>query len=145
VTRVNSNFERASLERLAKQYRDEGYEVMIRPGPVERPDFLQGFEIDLLAKRPDVTVVVEVKWSADAEVNQALRSLSEVLKDRPGYRFDFVSLKRTRRRPEAAGVVVDSELCGRLRETESLLANGGNSFLVCRRGSDAGSRETRKG
>jgi hypothetical protein len=123
--RPQSNLERVNLSRLAKQYRDEGYEVLVRPEPQELPDFLQRFEIDLLAKRPDVTVVVEVKWSADTEVNQSLKGLSEALKDRPGYRFDFVSLKRTKRRPEAAGAIIDSELCGRLRETESLLASGG--------------------
>jgi uncharacterized protein YutE (UPF0331/DUF86 family) len=121
--RPNSNLESINLERLAKQYRDEGYEVQVRPGPADLPDFLQGFEIDLLAKRPDVTVVVEVKWSADATTNQSLKGLSEILKERPGYRFDFVSLKRTRRKSEAAGSIDDRELCVRLRETESLLAN----------------------
>jgi hypothetical protein len=77
VIRNASHFENAGLERIAKQYRDEGFEVSIRPQQLDLPDFLQGLEIDLIAKRPDVTVVIEVKRSSESKPKESIKFLSK--------------------------------------------------------------------
>ncbi len=123
------NSENADLRRLARQYRDEGYEVIVQPSPPERPDFLRDVEVDLLAKRGEETVVIEVKRGGGPKPDERLRRLSSLMKDRPGYRFDFIALKATRRPP--GGAIDDRELCGRLRETDILLGSGSlNAALV---------------
>ena len=78
------------LEQIAADYRSEGYEVKVHPRPVDLPDFLAGFEPDLLASGNRETIVVEVKTRDQLTSLPANGALEGVLQNRPGWRFEMV-------------------------------------------------------
>lgn len=51
----------AAIQALAARYRQEGFEVVAEPSASELPDALRPFRPDLLARRGDETVMVEIK------------------------------------------------------------------------------------
>ena len=50
-----------ALERVAEPYRDEGYEVIVRPRGDQVPSFAAGLELDLIATRGTEGVIVVIK------------------------------------------------------------------------------------
>jgi len=82
------------VEQVADQYRRDGYVVLIRPSAAERPPFLANLEVDLIAKRANENVVVEVKNGAGTNRRAEIEVgyLASVVNDEPGWRFDLVRL-----------------------------------------------------
>ncbi len=56
-----ANLERERLLKLAEEYRDRGYEISIHPNSEDLPDFLRNYRPDMIARREDDAVVIEVK------------------------------------------------------------------------------------
>ena len=56
-----ANLERERLLKLAEEYRDHGYEISIHPNSEDLPDFLRNYRPDMIARREDDAVVIEVK------------------------------------------------------------------------------------
>jgi REase_AHJR-like len=82
------------LERIADQYRGEGYVVRTHPDQDALPAFAAGFDVDLLATRRDGGVLVEVKrdraeLASDPEVSRQ----AAVTNAQPGWRYDLVVLE----------------------------------------------------
>ena len=50
-----------SLETLAEHYRDEGYEVLVRPPGPALPAFLEGSSVDILARKGERVVALTMK------------------------------------------------------------------------------------
>lgn len=91
------------LQRVAKQYEDEGYAVTIRPAADKLPPFAKGFAVDLLATRARENVLVSVKRDrAELEADPKVSRQAEVAGAQPGWRYDVVILEPSapRRRPE---------------------------------------------
>jgi hypothetical protein len=82
------------LGRIAKQYEDEGYTVIVEPKADQVPPFAAGLRLDMIAIRGDEAVVVEVKprRSNLADDPQSAR-IAEVVNSQPGWRFDLVILE----------------------------------------------------
>ena len=78
------------LEAVAEQYRADGYEVILQPKPSELPDFLQRHAIDMIARRGDQQVVVEVKRRNDLRSEHQLAYLAGEVNSRPNWRFDLI-------------------------------------------------------
>jgi Holliday junction resolvase-like predicted endonuclease len=83
-----------ALERIARKYKREGYELVISPSPSELPKQLRNFEIDIIARRGAETVVVEVKRKRSDKVPAEIQSLAELVNALPHHRFDFVAIPR---------------------------------------------------
>jgi hypothetical protein len=88
------NYEK-ELERIAEEYRDEGYAVITHP---ER-DHLNGFPgdlgVDILVTRGNEKVLVQVKRTrADVEIDTSVPSRAAVVNARPGWRYDLVILEK---------------------------------------------------
>jgi hypothetical protein len=60
--------ERDPLERVAEKYRNDGYEVLIHPSDSDRPPFLPNTPVDILARKGDHVVALQVK---DEEASEA--------------------------------------------------------------------------
>jgi hypothetical protein len=91
------------LERVAKQYEDEGYAVTIHPTAEKLPPFAKGFAVDLLATRARENVLVSVKRDrANLEADPKVSRQAEVTNAQPGWRYDVVILEPSvpRHRPE---------------------------------------------
>src|SRR4051812_25769282 len=52
--------DREPLDRLVEKYRQEGYDVLIRPDPSQLPGFMEGAPVDLLARKGDHIVALKV-------------------------------------------------------------------------------------
>jgi REase_AHJR-like len=82
------------LERVAEQYRDEGYAVAVNPDSV-RSDGLPGVTADLISTRGAETVVVRVVRSrADVEADPTIMRQAEAVNARRGWRYDLVVLEK---------------------------------------------------
>src|SRR5271166_287921 len=83
-----------TLERVAQRYRDEGYHVVLRPFGDQVPSFISGFQPDLVAKRGNEGVVVEIKANRmDLSSDHQISQLAEIVNARPGWRLDLVVLE----------------------------------------------------
>jgi hypothetical protein len=78
------------LQEIAADYRAQGYDVRIDPGPEDVPVFLRGFHPDLIARGPHDSVVVEVKVGTTTAASERFRELAETIRQQPGWRFSLV-------------------------------------------------------
>lgn len=87
-----ANLERDRLLQLAEEYRDQGYEIFFHPNLEDLPDFLKNYRPDLIVRRGDEAVIIEVKSrrSLSSSSGQYLRNLAESVEQHPGWRFELV-------------------------------------------------------
>jgi len=92
MTTPIANVEREELLKIAEQYRNQGYEVLIHPTIADLPDFLKNYRPDLVVRRDNESVVIEVKSrsSLDSFSMQYLRHLAQIVEENPGWRFKLV-------------------------------------------------------
>lgn len=117
-----------SLNQLAEQYRNQGYAVVVRPGPDQLPAFAADFQVELLACRKDGNVLVTVKANqADMAADLNLSRYAEAIERQPGWRYDLFVLGSDRptvdERREAPEQSRDDTLKA-LDDAESMLAGG---------------------
>lgn len=88
------NIEREKLLKLAGEYRGKGYEVSFEPSPEDLPDFLRNYRPDMIVRRGDETVIVEVKSRSllDSSSAQYLSYLAQVVEQHPGWKFELVMI-----------------------------------------------------
>jgi hypothetical protein len=82
--------ERRLLASVASEYEKRGYDVKLQPTASDTPDFLAGFEPDLIATGKDESVVVEVRARKGFENDQAVAAIEAALRNRPGWRFELI-------------------------------------------------------
>lgn len=75
---------------VAEEYRQEGYEVVLQPTPSSLPDFLRGYRPDLLARKADESMIVEVKAGSATPQSDRFRDLARAVNGQPGWRFELV-------------------------------------------------------
>ena len=81
------------LEKVAEQYRKEGYDVVVRPNKDDLPDFLKQEEIDLVAQKGSTQIAIQVKTREqlyDINAAQALVPKFTRIGSRNGWSFDLV-------------------------------------------------------
>ena len=61
---TTTSLEEQRAHDLAEEYRKKGYHVIEKPSPEQLPDFLSSYRPDLLARKGQTGVVVEVKSRA---------------------------------------------------------------------------------
>ncbi|MCF2150704.1 hypothetical protein IQ276_030635 [Desmonostoc muscorum LEGE 12446] len=91
MTTSTANLERERLLKLAEEYRQKGYEVFFHPSPDDLPDFLKNYRPNMIVRRGEENVVIEVKSRSSLNSsNQYLRNLAQAVEKHPGWRFEFV-------------------------------------------------------
>jgi hypothetical protein len=130
------NFE-TELERIAEQYRSEGYEVVVRPQKSQLPPFAEGWNVELLAANGDRKVLVQVKRNQDdLKRDPDAPRMAEVTAAQPGWRYDLFVLGEGRPREQIAEGAVEpapERILQSLDEVERACARAGQvapSFLV---------------
>lgn len=80
------------LTRIANEYRDKGYRVIVHPGQDDLPAFLRGFEPAMIAIGDDESVVLEIRTREQLSDRQnSLVALASAVENRPGWRLELVS------------------------------------------------------
>ncbi|HIK55225.1 MAG TPA: hypothetical protein IGS37_08695 [Synechococcales cyanobacterium M55_K2018_004] len=96
-----SSLEHRRLLRLANEYRQRGYDVILNPSPQDLPPSLADCSLDLVARKGDRTVAAEVRSRESLTLNgpDDLRRISESVKQLPNWEFELV-LTNARRKAE---------------------------------------------
>jgi len=81
------------IERVAQQYRDEGYVVVTHPEADHLPDFAAELGAEILAARGNEKALVQIKKTrADVEADPTISHRAEVIGKQPGWRYDLIVL-----------------------------------------------------
>lgn len=75
---------------IAEEYRNKGYEVIEKPAPEQLPDFLVGYQPDLLARKGDEGIVVAVRARSSLAKDPRVRELAQLLQTKPHWNFELV-------------------------------------------------------
>ena len=78
------------IAKVAEDYRRRGYDVEVQPRGRTLPEFLGGFQPDLIARSAAESVVVEVKVGTRTSVAERLRDIAKRVNSQPGWRFSLV-------------------------------------------------------
>lgn len=76
-------------EKLAEEYRQQGYEVLFMPDSEELPDFLKPFRPDLVVFRDEIKKVIEVKSRASLSGNPQIREMARLIQNREGWDLEL--------------------------------------------------------
>jgi len=111
--------ERSEVNEIAKDYEERGYHVRFNPS-------LGSVKADLIATNERETVVIEVKVGNDRDARARLPELARFVAQRPGWRFEFVSVADDDRlsTPPEADVISRHAALQRLELAKSLLNSG---------------------
>jgi hypothetical protein len=110
------------VEEIAQKYRDQGYEVIIEPDSSQLPDALAHFRPDLVVRKDNETVVVEVKPRGSLTDPQ-LQELAKTVRGQPGWRFELVVLPPEPSPPGTRAWNAEDVADG-LRQAEAILNSG---------------------
>lgn len=129
-----ANIERERLLELAEEYRRKGYEVVFHPTLEDLPDFLKNYRPDMIARRGEEAVVIEVKSrsSLQSDSTQYLRNLAQAIEKRPGWRFELVMAnpEEVIYSPKAEGSLQKHEIESRLQVARQLTIQHPESAIL---------------
>ena len=83
-------YELERLHEIAREYQEQGYEVLVQPSAEQLPAFLAPFSIDILARNDEESVVIEVRTRKSLTDASRLDAIAQVLQNRPSWRFELV-------------------------------------------------------
>lgn len=118
--------ERRRTKSVVKEYKANGYVVTVEPRGDELPEFLHGATPDIVARRGDDNVVIEVKTSTTVSGSSEVMQLARLVEDKPGWRFELVITNPRERRliQEPEQKLNAPQLRRRLRDAERLVEIG---------------------
>jgi uncharacterized protein YutE (UPF0331/DUF86 family) len=118
--------ERQRARALAEEYRSRGYEVIEEPSPAQLPDFLSGYRPDLLVRKGDEAIVVEVKSRSSLAKDAQIRELAQLLQTKPHWNFELVVVGESERMsaPEGARPFERDDILQRIEAAEKLIESG---------------------
>jgi hypothetical protein len=118
--------ERRRARALAEEYRSRGYGVIEEPSPAQLPDFLSGYRPDLLVRKGDEAIVVEVKPRSSLARDAQIRDLAQLLQTKPHWNFELVVVGEGERisAPEGARPFERDDILRGIEAAERLLAPG---------------------
>jgi hypothetical protein len=122
---------RISLEKrraraIAEESCGRGYEVIEEPSPEQLPDFLAGYHPDLLIRRGDNAIIVEVKSRSSLAKDPQIRELARLLQTKPHWDFELVVVGEGEQfsAPEGARPFARDDILQGIEEAERLVASG---------------------
>jgi len=118
--------ERQRVRAIAEEYRSRGYEVIEEPSPAQLPEFLSGYRPDLLVRKGDEAVVVEVKSRSSLAKDAQIRDLAQLLQTKPHWNFELVVVAEAERisAPEGARPFERDDILRGIEAAERLLESG---------------------
>lgn len=116
----------ALVEKVASDYRARGYDVTVRPSSEQLPTVLAAYPPDIVARKGDETVVVEVKSRHALRQSPQAQQLAAAVRQLPGWRFELVVARPDIAFPLPAGAQPwdAQDIENALREASALLDGG---------------------
>jgi Holliday junction resolvase len=91
MSKPDWTIERNELERVAQEYRDKGYHVIVEPTLSQTPDFVREFRPDIIATSGKESLIIEVKQVSHERDRDRVRAIAQLVERRPGWRFIVVT------------------------------------------------------
>ena len=122
MIRNATNAEILLTEKTEEEYRNKGYTVL-REAPLE---FMSDFIADLVARKDDETIVIEVSTRAGLALNSRFSELVETLRTKPGWSFELLLVGEPEKldSPPSAKLLDDHEILRRLDQAVRALESG---------------------
>ena len=122
MNRNATNAEILLTEKTEEEYRNKGYTVL-REAPLE---FMSDFVADLVARKDDETIVIEVSTRAGLALNSRISELVETLRTKPGWSFELLLVGEPEKldSPPSAKLLDDHEILRRLDQAARALESG---------------------
>ena len=117
-----TNAELLLANQAEEEYRNRGYEVS-REHPLE---ILPGFVADLVARKDDEVIVMEVATRASLALNPRINQLAQSLRDKPGWTFELLLVGEPERLavPERVRLLGGQEIRQRIADAKRALDAG---------------------
>ena len=90
IRAIEAASEAELARQIAEEYRTNGYEVTMQPGPDQLPPALSAYRPSILARKSDETVVVEIRSRPMSRRRAPLEGLAETVRGLPGWRLELV-------------------------------------------------------
>ena len=122
MIRNATNAEILLTEKTREEYQNKGYTVL-RHAPLE---FMSDFVADLVARKDDETIVIEVSTQAGLALNTRISELVETLRTKPGWSFELLLVGEPEKldSPPSAQLLDDHEILQRLDHAVRALESG---------------------
>ena len=122
MIRNATNAELLLTEKTKEEYQNKGYTVL-RQAPLE---FMSDFVADLVARKDDETIVIEVSTQAGLALNTRISELVETLRTKPGWSFELLLVAEPEKldSPPSAQLLGDHEILQRLDHAVRALESG---------------------
>ena len=105
-------------QRVVSDLESEGYDVMVQPGKLAVPSFLGDYRPDLIARRNDKNLIIEIKRRVSG-ASERLQKIAELVRGRPDWEFRIIWIE-----PNSSSVPLSVQeralLKRRLAESRSL-------------------------
>lgn len=110
---------------IAEEYRSGGFEVVFEPGPELLPDFLREYRPDLLVRKGEETIIVEVRSRASLAKEPHIREMARLLSEKPHLKFELVLLGAEEQggTPEGSRLLEREEILLTIEAAETLLTS----------------------
>jgi hypothetical protein len=119
--------ETAEIEKVAAEYRANGYTVTTRPDSTTRPSWLHQFEPDLIAVGEHESVIIEVKTTESLRAAAGLRQLADTVAREPGWRLEVVMISTMRAaepQVSAGSLIPAAQVLETIDAAQGLVENG---------------------
>ena len=122
MIRNATNAEILLTEKTKEEYQNKGYTVL-RQAPLE---FMSDFVADLVARKDNETIVIEVSTQAGLALNTRISELVETLRTKPGWSFELLLVGEPEKldSPPSAQLLDDHEILQRLDHAVRALESG---------------------
>lgn len=115
---------------LAEEYRGRGYEVIVEPSGDQLPEFLAGYQPDLIARHGPETLVVEVKSRRSLASDKKVRELARRVRSHPGWSFELVLVGDDTTTSDTGRSLQRSEILQGIGEAERVEATGSTRAVL---------------
>lgn len=87
-----NELEHRRLLRIAREYRQKGYHVIVRPSPTELPPAFAKCPFDMVAEGEGKKIAIEVRNKENLTLNgsEDLRRMTTLVEQEPGWEFELV-------------------------------------------------------
>ena len=109
---------------LARDYEQRGYAVFREPGNVGLPFDLGSYKPDIVARKGDEGLIIEVKASTSRISIDQFQELAETVREHPGWRFLLVTLQDLPVSEDAERFLSWNELKTKLAQARMLVSDG---------------------
>jgi hypothetical protein len=111
---------------IAEEYRSKGYEVIEQPSPEQLPEFLAGYQPDVLVQRGDEAIIVEVKSRSSLAKDPRIREMARLVQAEPHWNFELVVVGEEGQlsTPEGARPLERADILLGIEAAERLVASG---------------------